>query len=93
MKADICDQSKCRGRSASKIAANVKYPVDAVNDVIPNCDTIVPECGPIDEETKGDIYTMGCVYGLSTPVIAGIVDYPVDAVQAVIDGFVSTAKS
>jgi hypothetical protein len=26
-------------------------------------------------------------------VIAGIVDYPVDAVQAVIDGFVSTAKS
>ena len=91
-KLDICEQSKCRDINASTIADDVKYPLQAVNDVIANCDTIVPTCSDIDDDSKNDIKLMACTYGMNTAAIAGIVDYPVDAVQAYIDELVSTEK-
>ena len=86
VKVDICEQSKCREISASTIADDVKYPLDAVNDVISDCDTIVPTCSDIDEDSKNDIELLGCPpTSLPAALIAGIVDYPVAAVQAYID--------
>jgi len=92
VKVEICEQSKCRGITASIIADDVRYPLQAVNDVILDCDTIVPTCSDIDDESKKKIKTMACVYGLSAGQIAPIVDYPVADVQAYIDILVSTGK-
>ena len=94
VKVDICEQSKCREISADTIADDVRYPLQAVNDVIADCDTIVPTCSDIDDDSKDDIKLLGCPpTSLPASVIAGIVDYPAEAVQAYIDELVSTEKN
>ncbi|XP_028392725.1 uncharacterized protein LOC114517257 [Dendronephthya gigantea] len=85
VKKKICEDNKCKNIAASTIAAGISFPVQAVNDVISNCNTILPKCPGIDEITRGKIKTFVCDFGLSAAKIAFFLNLSVAEVQAVID--------
>ncbi|XP_028392729.1 uncharacterized protein LOC114517260 [Dendronephthya gigantea] len=85
LKKQICEEYKCNDKSAATIAADISYPEQAVNDVIPNCDTILPDCPGIDDATKASIIQLGCSFGIPASVIAASFSLTVAEVQAILD--------
>ena len=71
VKNDICEQSKCNGLASDDIAEDVEYPVEAVNDVIDDCNTILPQCEEIDQETIDKILFLHCNFNVPAVHIAG----------------------
>ena len=86
---EVCDLGKCREQPTSVVAKEVKYPEQAVSDVIPQCGKILPTCPPMDDGTKETINQLGCSYKLPPAVVAGVVKYPVRQVEAVMSEYVS----
>ncbi|XP_028392724.1 uncharacterized protein LOC114517256 [Dendronephthya gigantea] len=85
MKKRICEDNICKKRAASTIATEIAFPVQAVNDVISNCNTILPKCPGIDDKTKAQIKTFACDWGQPAASVASHLDLPVAEVQKVID--------
>lgn len=61
VKKKICEESECNGLTSSAIAKNVKYPKQAVDDVIPNCRAILPTCPPLTTEKKSLVCFLHCL--------------------------------
>ena len=88
----ICDDYKCKGKTAAKIAKSLALPESSVSEVFPECSKYVSTCviGAIE---RGQIMSGRCFWmaTAASMVAFGLVSRPVQVVQNIIDSQVCIA--
>ena len=88
LKKTICDNYKCRGHPVKKLAKDYVISEAAVNGVLPECNTLSPDClAIITANEKDKILQMDC-YALPPPLISSIAG----VAQPVVVTYLSTIK-
>ncbi|XP_028392727.1 uncharacterized protein LOC114517259 [Dendronephthya gigantea] len=81
----ICVNYKCRGYSSAANAKDVGLIESAVNDILPKCDSVVPDCiNEVSEKDKGNMQFLHCSYGISAARLVGFFNYKEELIARIL---------